>query len=191
VQSRINRICQVPVKKTVKFYSEEKNDISLGRKLTELLETQGQKCNTGDCEQYKLYHTHHFYHGKGYVQMKMRLSSGVPQDPSQHHHKKADRILIGATCHECSAEALPYAEVNRQLQELSFYSFLEQFFYNQEELQLLDSDPRVAKQCTHNFHAHCKVVFVVGVLRVEFQYKPVDIYNLDLICFRDQPGALS
>lgn len=32
---------------------------------------------------------------------------------------------------------------------------------------------------------------MIDILRIEFQYHPVDIYSLDLICFKDQQGTLT
>ena len=38
---------------------------------------------------------------------------------------------------------------------------------------------------------HCKISFIIDIIRIEFQYHPVDIYSLDLICFKDQQGTLT
>jgi hypothetical protein len=46
-------------------------------------------------------------------------------------------------------------------------------------------------KCNHNFHQTSKIIFLIDILRIEFKYHPVDIYSLDLICFKDIPGSLS
>lgn len=40
--------------------------------------------------------------------------------------------------------------------------------------------------CPHAFLRYSKIIFQIDILRIEFQYHPVDIYSLDLICFKDQ-----
>lgn len=35
------------------------------------------------------------------------------------------------------------------------------------------------------------MIFLIDLLRIEFQYHPVDIYELDLICFKDLQGSLT
>jgi hypothetical protein len=35
------------------------------------------------------------------------------------------------------------------------------------------------------------VIFLIDILRIEFQYHPIDIYELDLICFKDLQGSLT
>ena len=97
--------------------------------------------------------------------------------------------MVGCFCNQCNVELIPYQHVSRQLLELSFYTFLEQFFYNKDSLRMyLDAGENT---CQHSFHSSCKVNFVIDILRVEFTYHKVDIYSLDLICFKDQPGSLS
>lgn len=45
--------------------------------------------------------------------------------------------------------------------------------------------------CEHSFHRDCKISFQIDKFRVEFKFYPVDIYSLDLICFKDHQGSLS
>ena len=60
--------------------------------------------------------------------MKMRLSEKEYQDPTMHALKLKNaqdkKIFLNVWCNSCG-EVLPYQQVTRQLQELSFYSFLE------------------------------------------------------------------
>ena len=65
--------------KRVHFYSESHNDVSLVCKLRSLCENSVVKCK--DCDQYQLYHSHHYYHKNGYVEMKMRFSKKPNQNP--------------------------------------------------------------------------------------------------------------
>lgn len=67
--------------KRVRFYQEdhrpdkkEMNDISLGKKLRQLTQSSIKKCKNRDCLQHLMYHTYHFFHQSGYVEMKMRFS---------------------------------------------------------------------------------------------------------------------
>ena len=76
--------------------------------------------------------------------------------------------------------------IHKQLQEISFYSFLEHFFYNPNVLVSPDADG-----CEHSFHQNSKIIFMVDILRVEFLYHPVETYELDLTCFKQMPGSLT
>jgi hypothetical protein len=73
---------------------------------------------------------------------------------------------------------------------MSFYSFLEQFFYNNGRLKINQFLSDVYNSqlntgiCNHSIN-QAKIVFSIGILRIEFKYVPVDIYELDLVCFRD------
>lgn len=91
----------------------------------------------------------------------------------------------------CKYNVFQAEPLTKQLQEISFYSFLEQFFYNNEGVRIASEDDGSADNCTHFFHANCKMVFMIHTLRIEFQYHPVSIYQLDLTCFKDMEGSLS
>ena len=74
--------------KRVRFYQEETgtdkealNYISLGKKLRSLCQKSIRKCKNQDCKVYEMFHTQHFYHQDGYVEMKMRLSKDGKQNP--------------------------------------------------------------------------------------------------------------
>lgn len=71
--------------KRVHFYSEEHNDLSLVCKLREFSKMSITKC--AKCGQYHLYHVYNFYHKSGYVQMNMRFSKAVDQDPEAPNTK--------------------------------------------------------------------------------------------------------
>lgn len=58
--------------------------------------------------------------------------------------------------------------MTKQLQEISFYSFLEQFFYNNDTVKIGVDDSSKDKTCSHTFHSHCKLVFMIDILRIEF-----------------------
>lgn len=87
--------------------------------------------------------------------MTMRLSKEVPQDPQYHAARMKNpgekQMFINCWCTACSLQILSGERVSRQLQELSFYSFLEQFFYNTDDLRVFnESDPYAS--CPHGFH---------------------------------------
>lgn len=79
VQNKINMVCQSPKTVAVHFYNEKENDISLISRLRELCPQSVTKCSA--CSQYQLYHTHHFFHKDGYVEMRMRFSRESNPNP--------------------------------------------------------------------------------------------------------------
>ena len=48
-----------------------------------------------------------------------------------------------------------------------------------------------SQRCTHPFHKYSKLIFLIDILRVEFQYFPVNTYQLDLVCFKDLQGSIT
>lgn len=57
--------------------------------------------------------------------------------------------------------------MTKQLQEMSFYCFLQQFFYNDRNLFLREQDG-LSKKCQHMFHQSCKMIFLIDIMRIEF-----------------------
>jgi len=76
-------------------------------------------------------------------------------------------------------------EVRQNILELSFYSFLEQYFYNTNNLKIAEST------CPHSFYKDCRLYFNIDIIRIEVSYHPVDIYEVDLVCFKDIQGNVS
>ena len=81
-----------------------------------------KKCENHDCKVYRMYHTKHFYHKDGYVEMKMRLS----KDENRHHENLANvssrikqaedgAILINSHCELCQKTIISKEVVTRQL----------------------------------------------------------------------------
>lgn len=80
-------------------------------------------------------------------------------------------VFVQCQCEQCKINIFPKTMMTKQLQELSFYSFLEQFFYNNQNLRIQQhklgsNDTR--KTCPHAFHACSKVIFLIDILRIEF-----------------------
>lgn len=67
--------------------------------------------------------------------MKMRQEKD-PNDPYDFKNKDQAPISIIAFCEKCNLKILNVQAMPRQMEEFSFYSFLEQIFYNQNNVKL-------------------------------------------------------
>ena len=77
---------------------------------------------------------------------------------------------------------------------MSFYKYLEQFFYNQD-LVSLNSDEVVSRSqnrkiCRHSFHKDAAVIIRYGCIKITMKYEHHDCYNLDLIHFANEQGVI-
>jgi len=90
-----------------------------------------------------MHHIWHYYHKGGYVELKLRFMKKVnTNNPEQHSLRlknsveKPVRIQCQCEQEDCRINIFPDTPITKQLQELSFYSFLEQFFYNGDNLRI-------------------------------------------------------
>ena len=164
--------------------------------LRNLARKSTKRCKNDTCNQYRVHHSRLFYHQSGYVELKMRFSQEASQNPETNAKKMNQsvdkKVFVQVQCEKCKVGIFPKKALTKQLQELSFYSFLEQFFYNNDTLQIANVVRKDGKRkCPHAFHSSCKVIFLIDILRIEFLYHPVDTYELDLVCFKDLAGTVT
>jgi hypothetical protein len=163
--------------KSVHFYSEKHNDISLISFIRNLCLNAATKCKNSECQQYNMHHIWNFYHKAGYVELKMRFMKKVnTNNPEQHASRlknsveKPVRIQCQCEKEECRINIFQETQMTKMLQELSFYSFLEMFFYNSDNLHINQTVSREteSKVCNHPFHKFSKIIFLVDIVRIEF-----------------------
>jgi hypothetical protein len=103
--------------------------------------------------------------------MRMRFSKETNQNPEANHLRMKQsndkHVFVQCQCEQCKINIFPKTIMTKQLQELSFYSFLEQFFYNNQNLKI-QQHKLGSKTCPHAFHACSKVIFLIDILRIEF-----------------------
>ena len=81
--------------------------------------------------------------------------------------------------------------------EMSFYKFLEQFFYNQDLVstgqltQIQSVYYNKEQMCPHSFNIDCSMVFKHGPIKIMFNFQPLDEYSIDLTHFGTMSGIFS
>ena len=88
---------------------------------------------------------------------------------------------------KCAAWIVKKKIAPTELLEMSFYRFLEQYFYNyQARTSQLNSDRR---PCPHLFHVDNQILFKYGPIKITFQFEFLEQYTLDLIHFGRTKGV--
>ena len=78
--------------------------------------------------------------------------------------------------------------------EMSFYKFVEQFFYNKKisvsaarVQEPLAGEPR----CPHSLFRYCELIFRFGTIKTTIKFEKQDAYTLDLLHFGLKKGNVS
>mmetsp|Transcript_41136 Transcript_41136/g.30252 ORF Transcript_41136/g.30252 Transcript_41136/m.30252 type:complete len:113 (+) Transcript_41136:8-346(+) len=94
----------------------------------------------------------------------------------QAHHD----ILVHVYCNLCKRVVITQQKLSNMIYEMSFYKFLEQFFYNQETgVDLPEA------QCCHKVHQNFSYIFKIGPVKLMITYYKQEVYSLDLQKFKD------
>jgi len=130
-------VCSSPTIKNVHLYTS--SDISLISHLRMICQRAAKKCTNQTCMQLFLNHTFHYFHQDGYIEMRTRVPrSNLKTDEINTIFNRSlnKPVNVQVYCDKSKKDVFEKTEISNQLQEMSFYSFLEQFFYNNSNLAL-------------------------------------------------------
>ena len=89
-------------------------------------------CSEDGCGKPHLYHTDYLYHANGCIEIKYLEDSNNAQEPPRKQLERAHTTYVHMYCHKCGRNVQDRAVVPIEMLEMSFYKFLEQFFYNKK-----------------------------------------------------------
>jgi len=174
LKKKLTMICKVPSKLVAKFHDPSK-DVTLGQKLLKL--ARGARLACKQCKGLKMKHVIHYYHGNGYVEVKLKKDH--EGDTLDLNETGQIEIVSQGVCNICRILSNKRQELPSNVFEMSFYKFLEQFFYNQNLIKR-----RTNNQCNHRIHQDITRVFIVGRTKITFEFYPEQFYSIEMLDMR-------
>lgn len=177
MKRKIDSMCGCPQKEKNTFYVKDKdeNECTFGRFLFNVTKLYTQKFCEG-CKEPMTRHFLQYYHKQGCleIQYEQKPNHGYGRNLKEYHPSKD--ILIRGDCQICKKQVTEDTTLSSTLYEYSKARFLEQFFYNGDNLV----NSNVA--CNHKTLKDIQWIFMMpGGNQISFTYIPQEVFSIKMI----------
>mmetsp|Transcript_8627 Transcript_8627/g.10653 ORF Transcript_8627/g.10653 Transcript_8627/m.10653 type:complete len:178 (-) Transcript_8627:2711-3244(-) len=152
IRKRLHNMCFRPRRTIIPFLDGEK-DMSLFSFLKKRCEMLNQNCSEEGCGKAMMQHYDYWYHGEGCIEIKFKHEPSKPNESAP---------ILHVFCAKCNRVVLKREKLPAEVLEISFFKFIEQFFYNTKvtispsrNQEFLGDHPA----CPHSLFRSCELIF--------------------------------